>query len=123
YPVYGRLEPSSVSRTPSGYVITPVKFHVKFFAPEGTHPPSPYGEEFYQVYVDIDGWESRGAQPLADGNFHDLEIALSGYWRCTKAGHYEVWINCGQYWYVDVQAVNGIAWWKDKPTGIWLEVI
>jgi len=122
YPISGRLEPASVSRTSSGYVITPVKFLLKFFAPEGTHPPSQYGDEFYQVYVDVDGWQSRDARPLADGNFHDLELIFDGYWRCTKTGFYEVWINCGQYWYTKPQHVEGIVWFKDKPTEIWLKV-
>jgi hypothetical protein len=123
YPVSGRLEPASVSRTPAGYVITQVKFLVKFFAPLGAHPPSPYGEELYQVYIDVDGMQSRDVRPPADGNFHDLELTIyrPGGFR-MNAGFYEVWINCNQYWYVGVQTVNGLVWWKDKQTGIWLRV-
>ncbi len=57
---------------------------------------------------------------MADGNFHDIELSI--YRPRVRVGFDEVWINCGQYWYVDAQAVEGEVWFKDKPTGIWLEV-
>jgi len=124
YPVSGRLEPASVVRTPSGYaegyIFEPIKFFVKFFAPLGNHPSNPYGEEFYTVFVDLRWAEANTVRAPADGNFHNLELDF--YRPKVRVGFDEVWINCKQYWYTAPQQIEGVLWFKDKPTGIWLEV-